>query len=160
MTTEQPVADFSSHVIEFFQAYSRKNALKCLEVLASYEDNFYEFASDMLYFLRLGIYNRQAFAQSRVHACGLRASTDLLEACLSSQLEVSLLRCVANRCIDAPAEVEREFYKEKRSEKESEQLKRGAELVGSQADRVITLSEALNTVLTSRPLDLCVEPRR
>ena len=152
MTTEQPVADFSSHVIEFFQAYSRKNALKCLEVLASYEDNFYEFASDMLYFLRLGIYNRQAFAQSRVHA-----STDLLKACLSSQLEVSLLRCVANRCIDAPAEVEREFYKEKRSEKESEQLKRGAELVGSQADRVITLSDALNTVLTSRPLDLCVE---
>ena len=93
MTADQSVADFPSHVIEFFRAYSRKNALKCLEVLASYEDNFYEFASDMLYFLRMGIYNRQAFAQSRVHACGLRASTDLLEACLSSQLEVSAEVC-------------------------------------------------------------------
>lgn len=154
MTNNPPSDQYSPLVIDFFRAYSRKNTLKCLEVLSSYEDDFPLFATSTARFLRMGIYNREAFAQSRVHACGLRASTDLLEACLvsSEQLEVSLLRAVANRCIDAPAQAEREFYQEKRSEKESEQLKRGAELVGSNADRVITLADALDTVLTSRPL--------
>lgn len=154
MTNNPPSDQYSPLVIDFFRAYSRKNALKCLEVLSSYEDDFPLFATSTVRFLRMGIYNREAFSQSRVHACGLRASTDLLEACLvsSEQLEVSLLRAVANRCIDAPAQAEREFYQEKRSEKESEQLKRGAELVGSNTDRVITLADALDTVLTSRPL--------
>lgn len=145
---------FEPSIAEFFRGYSRKNSLKCLEVLATYEDNLSDFAFSMAYFLRQGIYNRSALPQSRVHACGLRASTDLLEACLTpkDKLEVALLRCVADRCIDAPVEVEREFYQEKRSEKESKQLEQGAELVGSQSDRVIPLAEALDTVLTPRPL--------